>query len=82
MSGATKWQLHWGLFKIKLCFLSYYCYLVCCVYLFIFPAFTALARIFVYIVMHYFESTQFTTYDKWGSNGTIQLSFDCLLGSG
>jgi hypothetical protein len=41
-----------------------------CVYLFIFPAFTTLACILVYVVMHHFGSTHFTNKDKWGSNGT------------
>jgi len=40
--------------RIKLCLLSYYCYFVCYVYLFIFLAFTALACILVYVAMHHF----------------------------
>jgi hypothetical protein len=34
---------------------------VCCIYLFIFPAFTALACILVYVTMHHVDSTHFAT---------------------
>jgi hypothetical protein len=43
--------------RIKLCLFSYYCYFVFCVDFFIFPAFTALACILVYVAMHHFKST-------------------------
>jgi hypothetical protein len=60
MSGCDRMTTPPRTFRIKLCLLSYYCYLVCCVYLFIFRAFTTLACILVYISMHHFESTHFT----------------------
>jgi hypothetical protein len=37
------------------------CLFVCCIYLFIFPAFTALACILVYVAMHHVDSTHFAT---------------------